>query len=103
MPRQRGTGKRKITKDLKLDFGKATKKQEAFLAANTKFVLYGGARGGGKTHVARLKAVGLCLNYPGIKVLMVRAHYPELTANLIDPILRWVPNEMYSYNGTEHK
>lgn len=45
----------------------------------------------------------LCLYYEGIKVLMVRAHYPELTANLIDPILAWLPSEIYSYNGSEHK
>ena len=103
MPRQRAAGKKKKAEDLKLDFGRVTDKQKEFLNANTKYVAYGGARGGGKTHVARLKAVGLCLNYEGIKVLMVRVHYPELIANLIDPILSWVPNEMYSYNGTEHK
>ena len=103
MPRQRAIKKKDKPGELKLDFGKATKKQQEFLKANTKYVAYGGARGGGKTHVARLKAVGLCLNYEGIKVLMVRVHYPELIANLIDPILAWVPSEMYSYNGTEHK
>ena len=103
MPRQRASGKRNEKTNITLDFGRVTEKQQQFLDAKTKFVGYGGARGGGKTHVARLKAVGLCLEYPGIKVLMVRAHYPELTANLIDPILLWLPNEIYSYNGTEHK
>lgn len=100
MPKKRAVSE---TKSLTLDFGKASKKQWQFLYADTTYVCYGGARGGGKTHVARLKAVGLCFEYPGIKVLMVRAHYPELTANLIDPILKWVPNELYSYNGTDHK
>lgn len=100
MPKKRAVSE---TKSLTLDFGKASKKQWQFLYADTTYVCYGGARGGGKTHVARVKAVGLCFEYPGIKVLMVRAHYPELTANLIDPILSWVPNELYSYNGTDHK
>jgi phage terminase large subunit len=50
--------------------------------------------------VARLKAVGMALKYPGIRILMVRAHYPELEENIIRPILRWVPEEIYSYNGT---
>ena len=100
MPRQKV---RTQKEEFVLDFGKATPKQQLFLAAKTKYVCYGGARGGGKTHVARLKAVGMALEYPGIKILMVRAHYPELTANLIDPILSWVPNEIYSYNNTEHK
>ena len=101
MPRKRATTEEK--KALDLDFGKVSKKQAEFLAADSTYICYGGARGGGKTHVARLKAVGLALNYPGIKILMVRAHYPELIANLIDPILLWLPNEIYSYNGTEHK
>lgn len=63
-------------KDLKLDFGTATPKQQEFLNASTFFVCYGGARGGGKSHVARLKAVGMALKYPGIRILMVRCHYP---------------------------
>ena len=101
MPRKRATSPDK--KELRIDFGTVSAKQAQFLAADTTYICYGGARGGGKTHVARLKAVGLAINYPGIKILMVRAHYPELIANLIDPILAWLPNEIYSYNGTEHK
>ncbi len=63
-------------KDLRLDFGEVSKKQRQFLEADTFFVCYGGARGGGKSHVARLKAVGMALKYPGIRILMVRCHYP---------------------------
>ena len=100
MPRQKAD---KGQKELKLDFGEVSDKQKAFLESTTTYTCYGGARGGGKTHIARIKAVGLAIYYPGIKILMVRAHYPELIANLIDPILAWVPNEIYSYNGTEHK
>ena len=33
---------------------------------------------------------------------MIRCHYPELEENLVRPILRWVPEELYSYNGTNH-
>lgn len=50
--------------------------------------------------MARLKAVGMALKYPGIRILMVRCHYPELEENIIRPILKWVPEEIYSYNGT---
>ena len=52
--------------------------------------------------MVRLKAVGMCLKYPGIRILMVRCHYPELEENLVRPILKWVPQELYSYNGTNH-
>ena len=89
-------------RNIAIDFGTVNPKQAAFLDAKTFFVCYGGARGGGKSHVVRLKAVGMCLRYPGIRVLMVRCHYPELEENLVQPILRWVPEELYSYNGTNH-
>lgn len=99
MPRQRAiTGEKEIT----LDFGQVSEKQKQFLKADTFYVCYGGARGGGKSHVLRLKAVGMCFKYPGIRILLVRCHYPELEENLVRPILKWVPQEMYSYNGTNH-
>ena len=71
-----------------------SEKQQQFLDANSFFVCYGGAKGGGKSHVIRLKSVGMCLNYPGIRVLMIRCHYPELEENLVRPILRWLPPEI---------
>lgn len=83
-------------------FGEVSAPQQAFLNAKTFFVCYGGAKGGGKSHVMRLKAVGMALRYPGIRLLMIRCHYPELEENLVRPILKWVPQEMYSYNGTSH-
>lgn len=84
------------------DFGTVSEPQAKFLASKTFFTCYGGAKGGGKSHIARLKAVGLCLNYPGIRVLMIRCHYPELEENLIRPILKWVPQELFAYNSTVH-
>ena len=85
-----------------LVFGDLTPKQLLFMQANTKYVGYGGARGGGKSHAARYKAVGMAMQFPGIRILMVRAHYNELEENLINPIRRWVPTSMYSYNGSSH-
>lgn len=92
----------KSKKDIQLDFGTVSEPQARFLASKTFYTCYGGARGGGKTHIARVKAVGMALNYPGIRILMIRCHYPELEENLVRPILKWVPEEMYSYNGTLH-
>lgn len=90
------------SKEIRLDFGEVSDKQQAFLDADSFFVCYGGAKGGGKSHIVRLKAAGMCLYYPGIRVLMIRCHYPELEENLVRPMLRWLPQEIYSYNGTSH-
>jgi len=85
-----------------LDFGTISDKQRQFLESTTFYTCYGGARGGGKSHIARIAAVLYVLKFVGIRVLMIRCHYPELEENLIRPILRWVPEELYSYNGSSH-
>lgn len=96
------TQKKKNPNVKEFTFGTVSAKQQEFLNSQTFFTCYGGARGGGKTHVARLKAAGLALQYEGIRILMVRAHYPELEENLVRPMLKWLPNEIYKYNGTSH-
>ena len=61
--------------------GMPSEKQKEFFAARTKYTAYGGARGGGKSWALRRKLIGLCLRYPGIRCLIVRISYAELTAN----------------------
>ena len=63
-----------------------SEKQRLFLNDTHKYVGYGGARGGGKSWGVRVKAVLLCLRYPGIKVMIVRKTYPELQENHILPL-----------------
>lgn len=82
-----------------VDFGEANPKQALFFASRTLYTAYGGARGGGKTHAVRIKAVGGAFQWPGIKILIIRRIYPELQANHIDPILKMVPQHYASYNG----
>lgn len=65
---------------------KPTPKQEQFLMADKKYIAFGGARGGGKSFAVRMKAILLCLQYPGIRVMIVRKTYPELTENHIKPL-----------------
>ena len=61
-------------------------KQRLFMADRHKYIGYGGARGGGKSWAVRVKAVLLCFRYPGIKVMIVRKTYPELSENHILPL-----------------
>ena len=76
-------------------------KQKIFLADTHRHVAYGGARGGGKSWAVRVKAILLCLNWPGIKVLIVRKTYRELTNNHIVPLQAMLPRDVARYNKTE--
>lgn len=85
---------------LSLDLGELTPKQRAFCGSRALYTAYGGARGGGKTHAVRIKAVGGAIRWKNIRILIVRRTYPELQANHIEPLLRLVPREIAEYNAT---
>ena len=76
-------------------------KQKLFLADQHRHVAYGGARGGGKSWAVRVKAILLCMKWPGIKILIVRKTYKELTNNHIVPLQQMLPHEVARYNKTE--
>ena len=65
---------------------KPNEKQRLFFLARTRFVGYGGARGGGKSWAVRQKAKLLALHYPGIRILILRRTLPELRENHILPM-----------------
>lgn len=67
-----------------LDLGVPNPRQALFLKDKHKYIAFGGARGGGKSWSVRVKAILLCYNYPGIKIMVVRRTYPELRANHIN-------------------
>ena len=76
-------------------------KQKIFLADQHRHVGYGGARGGGKSWAVRVKSVLLCLQWAGIKILIVRKTYKELTNNHIVPLQNMLPSGVAKYNKTE--
>lgn len=86
-----------------------SEKQKLFLTDTHKKIAFGGARGGGKSHAVRMKAIGLCLRYPKIKIGIVRRTYPELNRNHIVPLKDLLntgnPDKRKraaTYNKTEH-
>ncbi len=85
-----------------IDLGRANPKQRLFYLSRTLYTAYGGARGGGKSHAVRVKALGGALANPGIRILIVRRTYPELQYSIVEPLLRLLPPELGSYNGTMH-
>lgn len=57
------------------------------MKAATRYVGYGGAKGGGKSHAVRAKATYLAYNYPGIQMLIVRRTLVELKENHLHRLL----------------
>lgn len=56
------------------------KQGEALLTEATE-VLYGGAAGGGKSHLMRVAAVLWCTQIPGLQAYLFRRQYPDLIKN----------------------
>ena len=90
--------KNKVT----IDLGRPNPKQELFYRSRALYTAYGGAKGGGKTHAIRVKAIGGALRWPGIRILIIRRTYPELQQNHIEPMQKLVPPQAAAYNGTLH-
>lgn len=86
---------------INIDIPEPNPKQKLFLADNHRHVAYGGARGGGKSWAVRVKALLLCCRWAGIKILIVRKTYKELTNNHIVPLQQMIPTEVARYNKTE--
>ena len=76
--------------------------QRRFFESRVKYTCYGGARGGGKSWCTQRKPVGGCIEYPGLKVLIVRRRYEDLENSVIDPILKLIPESLAVYNVQKH-
>ena len=87
--------------DILLSIPSPNEKQALFLADQHRHIAYGGARGGGKSWAVRVKAVLLCLAWPGIRVLILRKTYRELLNNHVEPLMAMLPPSLARYNKTE--
>lgn len=86
-----------------LDLGNVnSEKQERFFASQSKYLCYGGARGGGKSWCTQRKSVTGCLEYPGIRILIIRRRYDDLENSVIEPILNLVEHKVAEYNISKH-
>ncbi len=84
----------------KLYLSRPNEKQVAFFNARARYIAYGGARGGGKSWAARVKAVLLALRYPGVQILLLRRTYKELEANHVLPLRQMLQN-IAKYNDSK--
>lgn len=76
--------------------------QIGYFGAKTRYINFGGARGGGKTWCTQRKIIGGCLTHAGIKMLVVRRTYEQMENSVIAPILNLVEGKAATYNAGTH-
>ena len=77
-------------------------KQVLFHKSNATEVVYGGAKGGGKTSALVMECAAYSLEYPGATIYFFRETYDDLEANIIAEWKRRIPPEIYTYHETKH-
>jgi len=90
-------------KEMNIDLGHPNSEaQEGYFGARSRYINFGGARGGGKTWCTIRKVVGGAMKHAGITMLVVRRRYDDLENSVIMPILKLVEGKVASYNATNH-
>jgi hypothetical protein len=78
-------------------------KQQAFHASRSKYRLFGGAAGPGKSKALLMEAILQANELGGANTLLLRRTFPELEQSLLLYFRRDVPRELYkSFNETKH-
>lgn len=78
------------------------KQRDGFVESlKTPVFFYGGAKGGGKSHLLRAREYFLRLTFPGTKGLIVRKTYPELLSNHIRKFFTEYPETRQWYKKQE--
>lgn len=78
------------------------KKQEIFHSSSADEVVYGGAKGGGKSAALVMEALAYGLENAEAEIYLFRETYDDLEANLIKEWKSKVPRELYTYHESKH-
>ena len=76
--------------------------QSRFLNSQVEEILFGGAKGGGKSLGLRAYSVAYCMTYPGALGVIFRRSYRELEDTHIHDIQTEVPPAVASYSSGSH-
>jgi len=79
-----------------------SKKQGVFHACGADEVVYGGAKGGGKSCALVMECLAYCLENAGATAYLFRESYDDLEANLIQEWKSKAPGQLYRYSETKH-
>jgi len=77
------------------------KKQKIFHESEEEEVLYGGAKGGGKSCALVMDALKYAMTYKKSTIYLFRKTYDDLEANLISEWINKVPTVLYKYNSSK--
>ena len=72
-----------MPKVINLNYELWPKQLEAFRSPATER-LYGGAAGGGKSHLERVESIALCLDIPGLNYFLFRRNFQDLVKSYIE-------------------
>lgn len=76
--------------------------QTRFMLTPAEEVLYGGAKGGGKSYALRAYGVNYCMSYPGAKGVIFRQSFRQLDETHLLAIQQEVPQSVANYMTAKH-
>ena len=91
-----------------LEIGLHDKQSEAFFSTANE-ILYGGAAGGGKSHLMRVAAINWCCEIKGLQVYLFRRVSEDLYKNhmegsggFLSLLANWIGLGLCSYNASKN-